>query len=108
MTKEETAYADALNLLGTGFTPISSDDVPLLLTLEDLRFEALASTMPPGPKVRCPRCPQPFAYNGPLDGEHFAELWDHLGAVHHYDPRQAELPAKSAWSRPRFESVMAA
>lgn len=107
MTKEETAYADTLNLLGSGDVLGSVDDTPLRLTVEDLRYEALASTMPPGPKVRCPRCPTPFAYDGPTDGEHFADLWEHLISRHHYDPRNAEDPAQRAWSRP-FESVMAA
>ena len=107
MTKEETAYAAALNLLGSDVSgPV--DDEPLRLTLGDLRFEALASVMPPGPKVRCPRCAQPFPYGGPADGEHFADLWDHLAGVHRYDPRMAELPARDAWSRPLLEGTMAA
>lgn len=107
MTKEETAYAAALNLLGSGIVLGSVDDAPLRLTVEDLRFEALASDMPPGPKVRCPYCPTPFAYGGPTDGEHFADLWEHLITRHGVDPRSAEDPAQRAWSRP-FESVMAA
>lgn len=108
MTKEEIAYAAALNVLGTGVVLGSADDTPLLLTLEDLRYEALASVMPPGPKVRCPRCPTPFPYGGPLDGEHFADLWEHMINVHRVDVRQAELPAQSAWNHPRFEGAMAA
>lgn len=108
MTKEETAYAAALNLFGTGVVFDSVDDSRLLQTLADLRYDALASAMPPGPKVRCPRCPTPFPYGGPTDGEHFADLWDHLAAVHRYDPRQAELPAQRAWDHPLFEGTMAA
>ena len=64
--------------------------------------------MPPGPKVRCPRCAQPFAYDGPTDGEHFAELWDHLIVRHRFDNRNAEDPAQRAWNHPRFEAAVAA
>lgn len=106
MTKEQTAYAAMLNLLGSGI-PDPVDDALLRRTLDDLRYEALASDMPPGPKVRCPSCPTPFAYDGPVDGEHFAELWEHLITRHHYDPRNAEDPAQRAWSHP-LEGVMAA
>lgn len=107
MTKEQAAYAAALNLIGSGVLD-TFDDAPLRLTLDDLRYEALASAMPPGPKVRCPKCPTPFAYGGPTDGEHFADLWEHLITRHNYDPRNAEDPAQRAWSRPVFEGAMAA
>lgn len=105
MTKEETAYAGTLNLLGSGavLNPDSGADMPLRLTLDELRYEALASAMPPGPKVRCPRCPTPFLYGGPLDNEHFAELWEHLIRVHKIDIRQAEIPAQHAWDHPVLE-----
>lgn len=108
MTKEETAYADMLNLLGSGIVldPDSFEDAPLRLFLGDLRFEALASVMPPGPKVRCPKCPQPFLYDGPMDGEHFADLWVHLITRHHVDVRAAEDPAQRAWDHPVLEGAM--
>lgn len=108
MTKEQTAYGAALNLFGTGTVPGDLTDGPLLLTLGDLRYDALASAMPPGPKVRCPRCPKPFAYDGPTDGEHFAELWDHLIGRHHVDPRAADGFAQYAWAHPLLEGTMAA
>lgn len=108
MTKEDTAYADTLNLLGTGAVLDLIDDAHLRLTLEDLRYEALASHLPPGPKVRCPKCPQPFSYGGPLDGEHFADLWAHLIARHGYDPRNAEDPAQRAWDHPLLEEAVSA
>lgn len=108
MTKEEAAYAAALNLIGTGALDGAADG-PLILALEHLRFEALASTMPPGPKVRCPRCPQPFPYGGPTDGEHFADLWEHLIVSHRIGVRAAEGPAEHAWHHPYlFEGAMAA
>jgi hypothetical protein len=110
MTKEETAYAATLNLLGTGVVldPDSIKDEPLRRTLGNLRYEALASVMPPGPKVRCPRCAVPFAYGGPTDGEHFADLWEHLITQHRFDPRAAEDPARIAWKHPLFDGAMAA
>lgn len=107
MTKEQAAYAAALNLLGSGI-PDPDADALLRLTLGDLRYDALASEMPAGPKVRCPRCPTPFLYDGPTDGEHFAELWEHLITRHHYDARNAEDPALVAWRHPLPEGVMAA
>ncbi|MGW2213250.1 hypothetical protein [Streptomyces sp. NPDC001781] len=108
MTTEQIAYYATLNLLGTGFTPVSVDDAPLMLTLEDLRFRALASAMPPGPKVRCTYCSQPFAYDGPTDGEHFAELWEHLIVVHHRQIPSADGLARMAWHNPQFPPAVAA
>ena len=107
MTKEETAYAETLNLLGSDL-PAPTRDAPLIRTLGDLRFEALASAMPPGPKVRCHYCPEPFPYDGPAGGEHFADLWEHLITRHRVDPRAAEGPAQYAWGRPYFVGMMAA
>lgn len=107
MTKEQAAYAAALNLIGTGVLDWTADG-SLVLTLGNLRFEALASAMPPGPKVRCRRCPTPFPYGGPLDGQHFADLWEHMIIKHGCDPREAELPARSAWNHPLFNGAMAA
>jgi hypothetical protein len=110
MTKEETAYAAALNLIGSGTVLGSPEDAPLRRTLEDLRYEALASVMPAGPKVRCPHCPTPFPCDGPDDGKHFADLWEHLIVSHRIDTWIAAAPAQTAWIRAveNFEGAQAA
>jgi hypothetical protein len=107
MTKEELAYTATLNLIGSDVLG-STEDTPLRLTLEDLRFEALASAMPAGPKVRCLRCPTPFLYDGPAGGEHFADLWEHMIIKHGSDLRQAEWSVQSAWNRPLLHGAVAA
>ncbi|MGY5634156.1 hypothetical protein ACW7N6_38085 [Streptomyces sp. UC1A3] len=36
--------------------------------------------------------------DGPADGEHFADLWEHLIIRHGADPRLADEPARVAWA----------
>jgi hypothetical protein len=106
MTKEETAYAATLNLLGSDvLDPV--EDCDLADTLGRERRRAIHST---GPCVDCPRkdCYWTTPYGGQDDNEHFADLWEHLIAVHKYDVRNAEDPAQRAWNRPVLEGAVAA
>lgn len=98
MTKEETAYAATLNLLGSDVldpSPESTDSL-LVETLGEARRRAAHST---GPHADCPNCCWTVPCTGLLDGEHFADLWEHLITRHGFDPRLAEAPALGAWDR---------
>jgi hypothetical protein len=91
MTTEQTAYGAALNLFGSDV-----DDVELVDYLGRLRRAAAHST---GPHADCPSCWWTVRCDGLGDGEHFADLWEHLIARHGADPRFADEPARIAWDR---------
>lgn len=102
MTKEQAAYAATLNLIGSDVLdsrPGSWDGI-LVDTLGRARRTAAHST---GPHVDCPYCYWTTPYGGPVDGEHFADLWEHLIIRHGKDVRAAEDPARIAWNRPVLE-----
>lgn len=101
MTKEETAYADTLNLLGSDLMdPDSNLDV--IHALDNERRAAEASV----PRcVGCALCSFTVPYEGPTDGEHYADLWEHLIARHRIDADGASAPADWYWSRPRAVSA---
>lgn len=109
MTKEQTAYADTLNLLGSGVLDPSPES-PDSLLVETLGRERRLAAHSTGPHADCPSCYWTTPYGGPDDGEHFADLWDHLVARHGHDARYAEEPARRAWRNPamEFEKVTAA
>lgn len=98
MTKEETAYADTLNLLGSDVLDPSpeSEDGLLVDTLARERRLAAHST---GPHADCPHCYWTVPYGGPTDGEHFADLWEHLIVRHEMQTWIAAAPAQTAWIR---------
>lgn len=106
MTKESAAYAAALNLIGTCVLHPRAD-AELADTLGRLRRAAAHST---GPHVDCPSCWWTVPCGGTDDGEHFADLWEHLIARHEVEPPYAEFPARSAWNRAvaEYEGVKAA
>lgn len=108
MTKEQVAYAATLNILGSDVLDPVRDEA-LTDTLARERRTAAHST---GPHVDCPRegCYWTTPYGGPGDGEHYADLWEHLIARHGLDVRNAEVPATYAWRRPvhEFEGANAA
>ena len=98
MTTEETAYADMLNLLGSDVLDPRPEgpDEALVDMLGAARRRAAHST---GPHADCPSCYWSVRCAGPDDGEHFADLWEHLITRHGADPRFADEPARVAWSR---------
>lgn len=97
MTREETAYADTLNLIGSD-PLVEPRDHDLLATVEHERRVAEASVPR---RVECGRCwGFVVPYEGPMDGEHYAELWDHQIAVHHVDPVEADRHVRSDWDHP--------
>lgn len=99
MTKEEAAYADALNLIGSGV--LSPDtDIALMDTLGKMRVQAGLTR----PYVRCLYCQDTVPYDGAADGEHFADLWEHMIARHGFKTWVAEGPARNAWANPVTES----
>ncbi|MER7487944.1 hypothetical protein ABTY20_18955 [Streptomyces sp. NPDC126497] len=100
MTKEEAAYAATLNLLGSDVLDPRPEgpDAELVATLAEARRRAAHST---GPHVDCPYCFWTVRCDGTDEdqGEHFADLWEHLIARHGADPRFADDTARKAWSR---------
>jgi hypothetical protein len=97
MTKEETVYAATLNLLGSDvLDPNPEGDEVLTDALGQERRLALHST---GPHADCPHCWWTIPCGGAKDGEHFADLWEHLITRHGEDPRYADEPARKAWAR---------
>jgi hypothetical protein len=109
MTKEQLVYADTLNLIGSGVLDPDpwGEDGLLADTLGRQRRLAAHST---GPHVDCPHCWWTTPYGGPDDGEHFADLWEHLITRHGIDTWVAAAPAQAAWTRAveEFEGVQAA
>lgn len=109
MTKEETAYAAALNMLGSDVLDPSPEgpDGKLADTLGAARRRAAHST---GPHADCPNCWWTVRCEGRADGEHFADLWEHLITRHGADPRFADEPARIAWAcaLAEYEGVKAA
>lgn len=95
MTEEQAAYGAALNLIGTGALD-PCEDAELEDTLGCLRRAAAHSA---GPQADCPSCHWTVPCDGREDGEHFADLWDHLITRHGTDPRWADEPARKAWAR---------
>ncbi|MFD8226922.1 hypothetical protein ACFV16_22425 [Streptomyces massasporeus] len=109
MTKEQAAYAAALNLAGSDVLdpkPGGQDGL-LVGSLGMLRRAALHST---GPHADCSYCWYSTPCGGPLDGEHFADLWEHLIVRHGLDTWVAEAPAQMAWiyAVQEFEGAKAA
>lgn len=98
MTTEEIAYGAALNLLGCAVLDPRPEgtDWELADTLGRMRRRAAHST---GPHADCPHCWWTVRCTGPGDGEHFADLWEHLITHHGADPRYADEPARKAWDR---------
>lgn len=94
MTKEQTAYADLLNTLGSD-VPDRPADWWLVLELRRQRREAVRSTG----HAECPwdGCRKTVAYKGPMDGEDFAVLWEHIATVHNYSVNSASAAARVAW-----------
>ncbi len=106
MTKEETAYADTLNLLGSDvLDPRPESDWLLVDTLGRERRLAAHST---GPHVDCPNCWWTAPCDGLTDGEHFADLWEHLIVRHGLETWIAAAPAHTAWTRAVENSERAA
>lgn len=98
MTEEQAVYAATLNLLGSDVldpSPESTDSL-LVETLGEARRRAVHSA---GPAADCPQCLWTVRCGGPDDGEHFADLWEHLITEHGIDPRWADEPARKAWER---------
>jgi hypothetical protein len=98
MTKELAVYADTLNLLGSDVLDPSptGPDWELTDVLGRLRRRAVRLT---GPHASCPHCRWATPCAGPGDGEHFADLWEHLIVHHGVDIRYADEPARKAWNR---------
>jgi hypothetical protein len=92
MTKEELAYADALNIFGSDiaapFEAVTQEAV--LYGLRDAAYRSAGL-------ARCTYCPQTFPTGGPDDGEHFADLWEHLITAHGRHVEIAHYPARTAW-----------
>ena len=97
MTTEQAVYAAALNLIGSDVLDPRPEglDGELVDTLGASRRRAAHST---GPHADCPQCWWTVRCDGPADGEHFADLWEHLIARHGADPRYADEPVRIAWS----------
>lgn len=97
MTKEETAYAATLNLLGSDVLDPRPEgtDWKLVDTLGRERRLAAHST---GPHADCPHCYWTIPCGGPADDEHFADLWEHLITRHEVDIRYADDFAREAWA----------
>ena len=98
MTKEQAAYADTLNLIGSDVldpNPYGADAL-LVDTLGRERRAALHST---GPHVDCSYCWWTIPCAGRDDGDHFADLWEHLITRHGIDTWVAAAPAQVAWIR---------
>lgn len=98
MTKEQTAYAATLNLIGSDVLDPSPEgtDWDLVDTLGQERRLAAHST---GPHADCPHCWWTIPCNGALDGDHFLALWEHLITRHGVDVWLATAPAREAWER---------
>ncbi|MFH8805313.1 hypothetical protein ACH4F6_38195 [Streptomyces sp. NPDC017936] len=92
MTKEEAAYAATLNLFGSDIVAPQS---PTADTLRGLRRAAGLSVG----IAYCPSlgCTEPFPHGGPVDGEGFARLWEHLITAHDYSVNAASNAARYAW-----------
>ena len=109
MTKEQTAYADTLNLIGSDVLDPNpkGEDGLLVDTLGRERRLAAHST---GPHVDCPHCWWTTPCGGLLDGEHFADLWEHLIVRHGMETWIAAAPAQMAWVHAvqEFEGAQAA
>ena len=90
MTKEEAAYAAALNRVGSDV----EDGLLFSGVLGRLRREALHST---GPHADCPHCWWSVRCDGAVDGDHFLALWEHLIVRHGVDVWLATAPAREAW-----------
>ncbi|WP_030248222.1 hypothetical protein [Streptomyces sp. NRRL S-455] len=103
MTKEQAAYAAALNRVG-------SDVEDGLLFSETLGRWSATPRAATGPHVDCPHCWWTTPCGGPDDGEHFADLWEHLIARHGIDTWVAAALAQTAWVRAveEFEGAQAA
>lgn len=96
MTKEEAVYAATLNLIGSDVPdPVREPDLAGVLDRLHARAETSAAR-----HVVCPGCPREFVYDGPVSGEHFAEMWDHMIVSHGIRPQAAALPVQHAWERP--------
>jgi hypothetical protein len=100
MTKEQAAYAAALNAIGSDILDSEGEDAYLADHLGEMRRRAAHST---GPHADCPRCWWTVPCGGPADGEHFADLWEHLIVRHGADPRYADEPARTAWRHAEAE-----
>lgn len=96
MTKEDDVYIGTLNLLGTVLPDPARDyDVENAVARE--RGRAANSVRG---YVQCPFCSGTVPYDGPLDGEHFADLWEHLISRHEVEAFVAHCPALDAWEAP--------
>lgn len=106
MTKEETAYAATLNLIGSDVLDPAEDGYLLALLGQEHR----AADHSNHSCVDCPRCYATVRYDGPADATHYAELAVHLTTAHSVDAWTADAEASAAWSRPvtRFEGAKAA
>lgn len=109
MTKEQTAYADTLNLIGSDVLDPRPESLDGLL-VDTLGRERRLAAHSTGPHADCPRCWWTVPCGGKSDGEHFADLWEHLIARHGADPRYADEPAREAWTDAvaEYEKVTAA
>lgn len=107
MTKEETAWAATLNLIGSDVLD-GHEDAELISTLN--REHGLADNSTGPNVILCPRCSHPIPFDGPQDAEHYAELAIHLSSRHDEDAWTADAEATTAWNRTvaTFEGVLAA
>lgn len=109
MTTEETAYADTLNFVGSDVLDPSPEgtDWELVDALGRERRLAAHST---GPHADCPHCWWTVPCDGLADGEHFADLWEHLITRHGIDTWVAAAPAQMVWvyAVAEYEGAMAA
>lgn len=95
MTKEQAVYADTLNLLGSDIL----DPVRDFTLVDTLAASRRRAALPTGPHADCPSegCHWTTPYGGVTDGEHFADLWEHMIVHHRVDVRQAEDYVSRAW-----------
>lgn len=103
MTKAQLAYADTLNLFGSDI-PDPYVDAVVVDTLAAERRLAAHST---GPHADCPKdgCYWTTPYNGWDDGEHFADMWEHLISEHHTEARAADSYVRISWRIAALEST---
>lgn len=94
MTKEEETYVSTLNLLGTVVLD-PEEDWHLIYDLGQMRRTAAHSA---GPCVDCRDCFWTTPYGGPMDGEHFADLWEHLIKRHRVETWMADTVARNVWA----------
>lgn len=97
MTKEQAVYAATLNLIGSDVLDPAAD-----AGLADaLGREARNAAHSTGPHIDCAQdgCWWTTPYGTRTDGDHFADLWEHMITRHGFDIRLAELPALRAWNR---------